>query len=245
MKGVILSICPESRIIDITHEVVKFDIRMGSFLLASAAPYFPEGTVHVAVVDPGVGSERRPIVLETQRAVYVGPDNGLLIPTARREGFLHAYELTNRSMMRTEISATFHGRDVFAPVAAYLACGALPKECGTEISDYAQPPYAVPKFDGKSVRCEVLHVDGFGNIVTNLSRDDLAKLGLKFMAKTPLSLGRKQLSVRFVRTYSDLHDNEFGILAGSHGFLEVACREKSAAKRLRARIGNAVRVGGV
>lgn len=121
MKAVILSICPDARIIDITHQVQKFDVRLGSFLLAGAAPYFPAGTVHVGVVDPGVGSSRRAIVVETARAVYVGPDNGLLVPAAQREGILHVYELTNRSLMREEVSATFHGRDVFAPAAAHLA----------------------------------------------------------------------------------------------------------------------------
>ena len=117
MKGVILSICPDARIVDITHQVEKFDVRMGAFLLAGAASYFPAGTVHVAVVDPGVGSKRRPIVVETARAVYVGPDNGLLVPAAQREGIHHVYELTTRSFMREKVSATFHGRDVFAPAA--------------------------------------------------------------------------------------------------------------------------------
>jgi S-adenosylmethionine hydrolase len=245
MKAVILSICPEARIVDITHQVEKFDIRMGSFLLASAAPYFPEGSVHVAVVDPGVGAERRPLVVETGRAVYVGPDNGILIPAARREGIVHVYELTNRSLMREEVSATFHGRDIFAPAAAHLASGTLPLECGAEIADFVQPSYAEPRFDGKSATCEVYHIDSFGNIVTNLPDKNLAGLGLSVGEKVILMLGKKRLSARFVRTYSDLGGKEFGVLVGSHGFIEIACREASAARRLRVRIGNVVRVGGV
>ncbi len=245
MKAVIFSICPEARIIDIAHQVEKFNIRMGSFLLASAAPYFPEGTIHVAVVDPGVGSERRPIVVETRHAVYVGPDNGLLIPAAQREKILHVYELTNRAFMREDISATFHGRDVFAPAAAHLACGKLPKDCGSEIFQYIQPSHAEPEFDGKSATCEVFHVDGFGNIVTNIAGDLLVRLGLRVGEKVFLKFGKKRLSARFVRTFSDLLGGEFGVLVGSHGFLEIACREGSAAKRIGVKIGSVVRVGGV
>ncbi len=244
MKAVIFSICPEARIIDITHQVEKFDIRMGSFLLASAAPYFPNGTVHVAVVDPGVGSERRPIVVETKRSVFVGPDNGLLIPAAQLDGILHVYELTNRSLMREEISATFHGRDIFAPAAAHLARGLSPKECGPEIADYMKPSYAQPSFDGSTVECEVFHIDGFGNIVTNLSRTLLPKLNLELGEKVSLSVDRRRFSVRFVMTYSNLAADEVGILVGSHGFLEVACRERSAAARLRVKRGSIVRVYG-
>lgn len=245
MKAVILSICPEAGIIDITHQVEKFDVRMGSFLLASAEPYFPSGTVHVAVVDPGVGGERRPIVVHTKSSLFVGPDNGLLIAAAQLGGILQVYELTNRSMMRDVVSATFHGRDVFAPAAAHLACGFSPKDCGPEIRDYVKSAFAEPTFDGTMANCDAFYIDGFGNIVTNLSRPQLSKLDLKFGQTLSLSVGRRRFSARFVRTYSDLSPNEVGVLVGSHGFLEVACRERSAAKRLRVRRGSALRVGGV
>jgi len=121
MKAVILSICPEAWIVDVSHMVKKFDVRMGAFILAQAAPYFPAGTVHVAVVDPGVGTERRPIIVEAKRSFYVGPDNGVLMLSAKREGILHIYEIKNRKYMLQKISRTFHGRDVFSPVAAHLA----------------------------------------------------------------------------------------------------------------------------
>jgi S-adenosylmethionine hydrolase len=245
MKAVILSLCPEARIIDITHHVDKFDIRMGAFLLAGATPYFPTGTVHVAVVDPGVGSERRPIVVQTKKSLYVGPDNGLLTPAAELEGILHVHELTNRSMMRDDISTTFHGRDIFAPVAAHLACGSSPESCGPEISDFAKSPYPQPTVKGTTAKGEVFHIDGFGNIVTNLSRTHLPQLNLKFGRKVMLSIDRRRHSARFIRTYSDLKKNEIGVLVGSHGFVEVACREKSAAKIARARRGSIVRLCGV
>ncbi len=146
--------------------------------------------------------------------------------------------------MREEVSATFHGRDVFAPAAAHLVSGRLPRDCGPETSDYMQPSYAQSTFEGKTITCEVFHIDGFGNIVTNLS-NGIERLGLAIGDKVSLTFGKKRLRPRFVRTYSELKGKEFGILLGGHGFFEVACREASAADRLRVRIGSVVHVGGV
>jgi hypothetical protein len=241
MRAIILSICPSAIIIDISHLVKKFDVRMGAFLLASATESFPAGTVHVAVVDPGVGSTRRPIVVETKRSLYVGPDNGLLIPAAQSENILHVYEVSNRSMMRNEVTQTFHGRDIFGPVAAYLACGSKPSQCGAEIKDYVIPSYTQPRFDRKSLFCEVFHVDGFGNVVTNLRKAQLAELNVNAGENVRVLLGKKRFSARYVSTYSDLKKNEIGLLAGSHGFLEISCRERSAAKKVGARTGENVR----
>ena len=239
MKAVIFSTSENVQVVDISHQVEKFDISMGAFLLNGAVEYFPDGTIHVAVVDPGVGSNRRGIVVETERAVFVGPDNGLMIPAARSQKILHVYELTNRSFMRNEISATFHGRDIFAPVAAHLANGKLPKEFGHEVLDFVDSPFPSAKIEGKYWVSEVVYVDGFGNIVTNLSRD-LLKNSLS--EKISLYVGGRQFSIRFVRTYSDLRVGEVGALFGSHGFLELACREKSAAARLRVNRGVPVRL---
>lgn len=244
MKAVILSKCPEANIVDITHQIDKFDIRMGAFVLASAVPYFPAGTIHIGVVDPGVGSRRRPLIFETGRGLLVGPDNGLLVPAAQAEGLIHVFEISNRAIMRDEISATFHGRDVFAPTAAHLASGLSPSECGPEVADYMIPPFAQPIFNGKSITCEILHVDGFGNIVTNVSRQLFSQTSLKQGQEVSLSIGKRKFSARVVKTYSDLASNEIGVLMGSHGFLEVACREKSAAKRLRAKRTSVLRVYG-
>jgi S-adenosylmethionine hydrolase len=241
MKAVILSICPSARILDITHLVEKFNIRVGAFLLASAAPAFPAGTTHVGVVDPGVGSARRAIVVKTTRSLFVGPDNGLLIPAARAEGILHVYEVSNRSMMMNEVSATFNGRDVFAAAAAHLARGTSEKECGGEIMDYVKPSYAKPRFDVRAAVCEVFHVDGFGNILTNLSGGQLSELNIRNRGKIRISIGKRRFSARQVDTYSDLKGNEFGLLIGSHGFLEIACKERNAAERVGAKVGMAIR----
>jgi S-adenosylmethionine hydrolase len=242
MKAIILSICPSARIVDISHLVEKFNVRMGAFLLASTAPSFSPNAVHLAVVDPGVGSARRPITVETERSLFVGPDNGLLVPAAQQEKILHVYEVTNRTMMRENVSATFHGRDIFASIAAHLASGSSPKELGPEITNYMIPPYAQPKLDGKTVLCEISYVDGFGNIITNLRSEQISEFNINVSKRLIISVGKKRFSVRYVKTYSDLGENDFGLLVGSHGFLEIACREKSAAKRFAARNGMRVRV---
>ena len=164
MKGVILTINPNANIIDITHGVEKFNIRMGAFMLASAAPYFPKGTVHLAVVDPGVGTERRAILVQTKQGFFVGPDNGILILAAQNQGIEHTYELTNPKFMLPKVSSTFHGRDVFAPAAAHLDIGVKPSEFGPEIRDAVIPQFASVNRKNGSLIGEILHVDSFGNI---------------------------------------------------------------------------------
>lgn len=244
MKAAILSICPRVKIVDVSHGVAEFDIRMGAFLLAEAARSFPPGAVHVAVVDPGVGSSRRGIVVKTKRSTYVGPDNGLLIPSATMEGIVGVFEISNRSMMERDVSSTFHGRDVFAPVAAHIACGHLPEECGPSISDYVPSPFHDPVLEGKSTICEILHIDRFGNLATNLTQDHLKNWHIRVGDKVTLLTGRRRIRAKFVRTFSDLRRHEVGLMLGSHGFLEIACRESNAAKRLRIRRGRVVRVSG-
>jgi S-adenosyl-L-methionine hydrolase (adenosine-forming) len=242
MKAAILSINENIQIVDLSHQVEKFDIAMGAFMLSRAARYFPTGTIHVAVVDPGVGSKRRGIAVETERAVFVGPDNGLMIHAAQAQKIRHVYELTNRSLMRNEISATFHGRDIFAPVAAHLASGTSPSECGPQVDEYIASPFPPTRIEGKYLISAIVHIDGFGNVTTNLSRELFDITETNFPSKILLYVGSRQFSVRFVRTFSDLRDGEVGALFDSHGFLELACREKSAASKLRVSRGVSVRV---
>ena len=161
MKGVILTINPNATIVDITHGVEKFNIRMGAFMLASAAPYFPKGTVHLAVVDPGVGTERRAILVQTKQGFFVGPDNGVLMLAAQNQGIEHTYELTNPKFMLPQVSSTFHGRDIFAPAAAYLDISVKPSEFGPEINDATTPEFASVRakkwfFDRRSIACRQL-----------------------------------------------------------------------------------------
>ena len=175
MKGVILSINPKATLIDVTHEVEKFNIRMAAFMLASAASYFPDGTVHLAVVDPGVGTQRRAILIQSKKSFFVGPDNGILILAAQNQDIEHVYELTNPKFMLPKISSTFQGRDIFAPAAAYLDKGVQPSEFGPEIKDPVNPEFTIIKRTNSSLIGEVMHIDGFGNIITNINETDIVQ----------------------------------------------------------------------
>jgi len=242
MKAAIISICPEARIVDVSHEVEKFNVRMGAFVLASAASYFPEGTIHVAVVDPGVGTKRRPILVEAERGFYVGPDNGLLMLAAEREGIRHVYVLSNPRFMLPRVSKTFHGRDVFAPAAAHLARGCEPSDFGPEIKDYVVPKFAKPRLTKDKLVGEVLHVDDFGNVITNVSGVELERAGVREDAMLRLRFKDRAVKLRFCSTYGDVPVGEPLALIGSHDFLEVSVNQGNASQRLGAKVGGAVAV---
>lgn len=242
IKAVILSICKDAQIIDISHGIEKFDVRMGAFMLASAAPYFPEGTVYVAIVDPSVGTKRRPIVVETKHSLLVGPDNGLLMFTMEKEGVTHVYEIGSTAFMLPRVSKTFQGRDVFAPVAAYLAMGRLPSEVGPEINDYFVPKCAKPTVEDNALAGEVLHIDDFGNIITNISEKDLSRIRVKQDASLLVKLERRVLSLRYCSAYGEVDVNELLAVIGGHGFLEIASNRGNAAGKLKTRVGMNVRI---
>jgi len=240
MKGVILSIFPQATLVDITHEVERFNVRMGAFLLASATPRFHPGTVHLAVVDPGVGGARRPIAVETRRSIYVGPDNGLLIPAAKREGIRRVFHLTNASLMLNSVSPTFHGRDIFAPVAAHLAAGISPNQVGEELTDFVELAFGEPEFAPHEITCEAIHIDRFGNVITNISEENASRLRAK--GKFIVSVRRKKFQAKLVDAYFSLGRNQLGLVVGSHGFLEIAGRESDASRKIRAGVGDRIRI---
>jgi S-adenosylmethionine hydrolase len=238
MKAAILGICPNATIIDITHEIDKFNIRMGAYMLASAAPYFSKGTIHLAVVDPGVGTRRRPILIKTKQSFFIGPDNGLLILAAEKQGLEHVYELANPRFMLPRFSSTFHGRDIFAPAAAHLANGSKPEEFGPEIRDVEKPAFAkVVEKDGVLVG-EVLYVDGFGNVITNINAETLTRLGVRDWLSVTLS-GCK-LRLRFCKAYGETPPQEPLALIGSHSYLEISVNQGSAAERFGSKTGDKV-----
>lgn len=245
MKAIILSICEDAHIIDISHGIRKFDVRMGAFLLASAVPHFPKGTVYVAVVDPGVGTERRSIVVETKRSLLVGPDNGLLVLAAQREGAKHVHEITNTALTLTRVSKTFHGRDIFAPTAAHLANGQPSSTVGPEIKDYVVPKYAKSAWKDGILIGEVLHIDDFGNIITNISEEDLSRIGVKQGASLLARLERKVLRLEYGSAYGDVDVNELLAVIGGYDFLEIAINQGNAAEKLKARVGMSVRISKV
>jgi len=239
MKAVIIGICPQACLVDISHEIEKFNIRMGAFVLASAASYFPKGTVHVAVVDPGVGMKRRAILVEAGKAFFVGPDNGLLMLAAKKQRIRHIYNITNTRYMLQRLSRTFHGRDVFAPVAAHLALGTAPSEFGSEIQDYVVPRFAKPRLTKNALFGEVLHVDDFGNIVTNISRAEFEKTGIQEGAMIRLRLRNKEvIKLRFCSTYGEVPVGKSLALIGSHDFLEISTNQGNASKKFGARVGD-------
>jgi len=240
MKAVILSICPEAHIIDISHNIEKFNIRAGAFVLASAMPYFPDGTIHLAVVDPGVGTKRRPIIVETKHSFCVGPDNGLLMLGAQKEGIQHVNHVSNQRYMFPKVSRTFHGRDVFAPAAAYLVNGTPPSGFGPEIHDYMIPEFAKPHLTKGELCGEVLHVDDFGNIITNISKGDLDKIGIIEGFKLSIKLRGKATRMKFCSTYGEAPAKKPLALIGSHNFVEIAINQGSASKRFKIKVGDAV-----
>lgn len=238
MKAVIVSINSQAHIVDITHEIEKFNIRMGAFVLASAAPYFPSNTVHVAVVDPGVGTKRRPVIVETKRGLYVGPDNGLLMLAAHKVGIMKVYNIINPKYTLSRVSRTFHGRDIFAPAAAHLATGTSPSEFGPTIRDYVFPEFVKPKARKGEVVGEVLYVDGFGNIISNISAEDLDSGDFREGDSLLVKLGLKSLTLRLCSAYGAVPDSTALVIIGSSDFLEVAVNQGSASRTFKAKVGD-------
>ncbi|MCJ7763226.1 S-adenosyl-l-methionine hydroxide adenosyltransferase family protein [Candidatus Bathyarchaeota archaeon] len=237
MKAVILSVCPNAVVVDVTHEVEKFSIRMGAYMLASAAPYFPQGSVHVAVVDPDVGTQRRPIIVQTTHSFFVGPDNGLLFLAAEAQGIKRIYEIASRRFMLPHVSSTFHGRDIFAPAAAHLANGVPAEEFGPEITEVAKPKFTKVTRVKDSLVGEVLHVDGFGNIITNVRAKDIASLK-EGVVQAELPFGKLQLKLS--KTYAEAKLQEPIALIGSHDFLEIALNQGNAAAKFNIKTGDKI-----
>jgi S-adenosyl-L-methionine hydrolase (adenosine-forming) len=271
MKGVILSIHPQATIVDISHAIPPQDIMAGAFMLANAAPYFPPGTVHVAVIDPGVGSERRPIALRVPRSLsvdptgtvpyhyFVGPDNGVLTlavglwfgsagPLPPLVGPSHlqitasAVNLTNRKFWLPGVSHTFHGRDIFAPVAAHLSRAAISAKVFAELGEALSAPAVqmnIPPVSelGNMLTGSIIHIDRFGNCISNVLEWRIAD---RREASRISAGGRTIQGIR--RTYAEVERGDLLALIGSSGYLEIAVRDGSAAGALGLRVGDALRI---
>lgn len=231
--GVIAGIAPRARVLDVTHSIGPGDVRHGAVVLADTLPWLPPA-VHVAVVDPGVGTARRGLALVSGDAVLVGPDNGLLVPAAQALGGVRAvYELVEPSYRLPTVSATFHGRDVFAPAAAHLACGVPPDALGPAVdpASLVTQPAPVCQVDSDRIRVEVLTVDHFGNVALAAGTTELAAIGLPAGALATLRWPAGEQPVRFGRTFADVAEGELVVLIDSAGRLAVARRAGSAARR--------------
>jgi S-adenosylmethionine hydrolase len=236
MKGVILGIAPQVTIIDVSHHVKAFEISEGAFLVSQMYRYYPKGTIHVAVVDPGVGTSRRPLLVEAAGQYFIGPDNGLLSMVYSREKH-KAREITARKYFLQPVSATFHGRDIFAPVAAHLASGVKPAQFGNRVEDHLRMTFEHPKRNGKRTWTGVvLKADHFGNLITNFHIDEFPDLPTRAFE---MQVGIQKLD-QLAHTYAQ-HDGAGAfIIVGSSGYLEVAVNQGSAAKSLGCGAGSPV-----
>lgn len=236
MKGVILGLAPGVPLVDITHEVEPQQVAEGALALDGAAAFFPSGTIHVAVVDPGVGTLRRGIVVAAGGQLFVGPDNGLFTPVLARGGW-EAFELTAPEYRLAVVSRTFHGRDVFAPAAAHLARGVPPARFGPPIADPVRLAWEEAREVAGGVAGTVVHVDRFGNLVTSITAQHVERVAGRARSGGVRIAGRL---LPMVGTYGELPAGGAGALIGSRNRLEVVVREGSAADRFRARRGTPV-----
>ena len=240
--GVIARIAPQARVLDVTHAIGPGDVRHGSVVLADTLPWLPPA-VHVAVVDPGVGTARRGVALVSGEAVLVGPDNGLLVAAARALGEVRAaYQLVEPSYRLPTVSATFHGRDVFAPAAAHLARGVPPDALGPEVdpASLVSLPAPVCQVDGGRIRVEVLAVDHFGNVALAAGAAELAASGLRAGESAMLRWPTGARPVRLGETFADVAHGELVALLDAAGHLAVACHGGSAARHTGLRPGAVV-----
>lgn len=251
MKGAILSINPGAKLVDICHSIRPQDILQAAFVLSTAYHFFPRGTIHLVVVDPGVGTERRAVVLRTPSADFIAPDNGVLSYILREHSAglaanaarqvepgpdAEAVAITNPRLWRSPLSPTFHGRDILAPVAAWLSLGRPLSDCGERITSLLMLPLTVPCQAGDgSLVGHIIHIDNFGNLITDISAADLAE----DRRSASIEVGGQRIS-GLSRTYAEAE----GLLAliGSSGYLEVSARGGSARALLDVRLGDEVRL---
>jgi S-adenosylmethionine hydrolase len=236
VKGVIKSINPDAELVDITHELGSFDLLGAAFALNSFYRYFPRGTIHLAVVDPGVGSERQPLLMRSEDFCFVGPDNGIFSFVFDKEKITDVIVISNRDYFLAEPSNTFHARDLFAPVAAYLSLGVEVNQFGRAARECFKLAIPEPVVSKVKLRGEIIHVDGFGNLVTNIGADPLRKREIRAIA-----VGRKRIE-HLARSYFEIKEGEPGALIGSSGLLEIALNQGSAQEALRSKVGSAVTV---
>ncbi len=227
LKGVIYSICPGAKVVDITHNIKRFDVRHAAFVVHSTTKYFPKGTVHCVVVDPGVGTERKSVMVKTKDHTYIGPDNGVFTFIKNID---EVYEITIPSK-----SKTFHGRDVFCKIAAKIECGSKAEEFGKKTSDVKRLEITTSSMENGMIIGEVIYADHFGNVITNIMADLISEGGTKYNDVLQVKIGGAGREVRFVESYGFAGKGEVVCLIGSAGYLEFAVNRGSAEKALNVR----------
>lgn len=236
VKGVIKRVNPEAEVLDITHQIEPFDVLGAAFALRNFYSYFPQGSIHLVVVDPGVGSQRQPLLIRSEDFLFVGPDNGVFSFVYQNERITEIIVLSKGKYFLAELSSTFHARDIFAPVAAYLSLGVDAKEFGNTAKECLKLKIPEPKSSKKDAFGEIIHIDGFGNLVTNIGAELLQNKKV-----VRIVVGKRQVK-RIARSYFDIPEKEVGALVGSSGFLEIAVNQGSAQEILKSKIDTIVRI---
>lgn len=227
MKGVILGINPEAHIIDITHSIPKYDVVKAAFKAQNIYPYFPKGTIHVVVVDPGVGGNRKPIAIESEGIFYIGPDNGVFSFILDNNKGIHVVEITNPEYMREEMSNTFHGRDIFAPIAAHISLGVDINEIGEGLESPVSLNISKPQILDNEIKGDIIYEDSFGNLITNIPGD---------MIRGSSKIHIDEFIIDSVASsYDDVGKGELLAIIGSSGFLEISVNQGSASGLIRDR----------
>jgi S-adenosylmethionine hydrolase len=239
MKAILAAGC-DATLIDISHDVPRHDIWVGAYLLAAVAPHLPAGTVHLAVVDPGVGTARAPLIISSGGQFFVGPDNGLLVPAAKRVGRPRVFTITDPTLVSQSPSATFHGRDLFAPVAVKLARGTPVASLAASYERYVDLDFGTGTRSPTGLQGLVLYIDPFGNLITNIPSSSME--GITGWVR--IRVGPKSASGQIARAYGDVEKGALIVIAGSDGVLEVAVREGNAAALLDAKAGATVQIEG-
>ncbi len=243
VKGMILTTCPTAQIIDITHEIAPQDIWEAAFTLRDASVNFPRGAIHLAVVDPGVGSGRRPIIVVTENYYFVGPDNGLFSLVYRDAERLRVHHITASHYFTSSPGSTFHGRDIFAPVTAWLAKGIPAGNFGEEITDFVKLNVPVPKRTDAGLDGHVIHIDRFGNLITNITAKDLQSFAPEGgqLGQITVQVGGKQIT-GLKKFYAEVRPGEPGVLVNSSGYLEIFLFRQNARAGFTVKRGEPIRV---
>lgn len=234
MKGAILSVNPEAKIVDISHQIPKQDVQTAAFVLANAAGAFPKESIFIAVIDPGVGTERKCILLRTKNGLnFIGPDNGVFTLVSEKFGVKEVREVSNKDLMRSEISATFHGRDIMASVGAHLSSGAAASEVGPELEGLKRLDLKEPELRDGEIRGQILKIDDFGNLVTNIEEELIRKIG-KPGSVFKIEIGDRKFKAPFLKTFGEVSEGKKLCCIGSANLLEIAENKGNLAERVKA-----------
>ncbi|MEM2928654.1 MAG: S-adenosyl-l-methionine hydroxide adenosyltransferase family protein [Nitrososphaerota archaeon] len=240
MKAVILSIERSVEIIDVTHSIPSYDVYTGAFILSLVAPYFPKDTIFVAVVDPGVGSIRKSIIIETEKKIFIGPDNGLLVPAAEKNGIKNIYEISEKFLPKRE-TETFHGRDIFSVIAGYIAKGIKPSKLGIRMDKIVRIKEEKALIEKNKIIAKVLYIDKFGNIITNITKEDINSIHSTNNVYR-IEFKEKSIEIPLKKFYSEVPEKSPLLVFGGTGFLEISINLGNASKTFGINIGDRIEI---